>query len=142
MVESEEVEQILDESRNGISQYCIDECHSYCCRKGYLVLSPEEMEVTMQDQKEKYLKKSLLKLMPDGNWSLFMGDKDYSCPSLKGNMCMIHKNPLRSDTCRVFPISIVDGVINQSRRCPARWNRKLYPYVAQLVNMGFKLKKE
>ena len=35
-------EKIANKARKSISKYCIDECHAYCCRKGYLVATPKE----------------------------------------------------------------------------------------------------
>ncbi len=95
----------------------------------------------MQDKEEEYRKLGFLKDMTDGNLSLYMGDKDHPCPSLKDNKCLIHKNPDRCDTCAIFPIHIKDNKIRVSIRCPAANANKLYPYIAQLIKLGFTLPK-
>jgi Fe-S-cluster containining protein len=135
-------DQILEQARNGISQFCIEECRAYCCRKGYLVLTPKQAKATMQGREEEYRSLSLLKDMTNGNISLYMGDKDHPCPSLKDNRCMIHKHPDRSDTCRIFPIHIKDNIIHVSKRCLAAKANMFYPYIARLAMMGFCLAKD
>ena len=137
-----EVEQILESARNDISSFCVEECHAYCCRKGYLVLTPEQTTLTMQGREKEYKEKGFLKPMTDGNFSLYMGDKDHPCPSLKDSKCMIHKEPGRSQTCKDFPISIQDNVIRVSRRCLAGKANMLYPHIALLIRKGFTLPKE
>ncbi len=138
----EDVKQILDAARYDIGKFCIEECNAYCCRKGYLVLTPEQMELTLQGREDEFFEKGFLKTLSDGNYSLYMGDKDYPCPSLKDNMCSIHKDPKRSDTCKAFPISIEDNTIYVSKRCLAGNANILYPYIARLVKKGFVLPKD
>ncbi|MFQ5474254.1 MAG: hypothetical protein ACE5DM_00290 [Candidatus Nanoarchaeia archaeon] len=50
-------EAIADRARESISQYCIEECKAYCCRKGYLLLTPEEKALVAPDMKVKKLYK-------------------------------------------------------------------------------------
>jgi Fe-S-cluster containining protein len=135
-----ETESILNSARNNISTFCITECNAYCCRKGYLVLTPTQAKATMQGKEDEYRNKGFLKPMTDGNFSLYMGDKDHPCPSLdNNNRCLIHKNPDRAETCAIFPIHIKDNTIHVSKRCLAANAGLLYPYIAQLVKKGFVL---
>ena len=139
MSNSLEVENILDEARESISTFCVSECQAYCCRKGYLVLTPAQSVATLGMREEEYLERGLLKRMSDGNWSLYMGSLGFPCPSLSDNKCRVHNNSLRADACHVFPISVTDGFIHVSRRCPAKNNQLLYPFFARLVQLGCKV---
>lgn len=128
---------VLDNARDALGEFCINECNAYCCRKGYLVLTPKEMEITMQDKKKEFLKKRFLKKMSDGNFSLYFNPQ--GCPSLKNNLCRIHKNSLRSNTCSEFPISVTNNVIYISKRCLAGKTNFFYPFVSELISLGCKL---
>ncbi|MFC1722871.1 YkgJ family cysteine cluster protein [Nanoarchaeota archaeon] len=132
----DKIQSILDQARASISDFCINECHAYCCRKGYLVLTPEQVAVTMQGRDQEYIDNGSLKLMSDGNFSLYMNK--HPCPSLKDNMCMIHNNRLRSDTCRIFPIHVENNTIRISTRCLAGKQDLFYPFVSQLIALGCK----
>ena len=137
----DKAEQILNRARNDISQFCIEECKAYCCRKGYLVLTPKQAKATLQNREEELKNKGFLKDMTNGNLSLYMGDKDNPCPSLNNNKCLIHKHPDRCDTCEMFPIHIKDKTIHISRRCHAAKANMLYPHIAELIKLGFRLLK-
>ncbi|MFH1064062.1 MAG: hypothetical protein V1729_03210 [Candidatus Woesearchaeota archaeon] len=142
MTIDDDVTRILGSARYDIGKFCIEECNAYCCRKGYLVLTPGQVKLTMQGNLAEFMDKGLLKRMSDGKLSLYMGDKDHPCPSLKDNMCLIHKDPGRSDTCKMFPINIQGNKILVSKRCLAANANRLYPYIALLVKKGFVLPKE
>jgi Fe-S-cluster containining protein len=131
-------EEIAEEARNAISPFCVEECKAYCCRKGYLVITKEEVDIMCGRRMEELTQKKSLKLLPDGKYSLFLGNPG-GCPSLKDNKCMIHKNPKRPDTCKAFPIFIEGDTVNLSQRCLAVKQEKLYPYVAEMLKAGYKI---
>lgn len=133
---------IADKARNSISKYCFEDCHAYCCRKGYLVLKPEEVDTVTQNRKDELIQKGILKKLKD-NYSLFMGNYEQPCPSLNEKFqCMIHKNPFRSKVCGDFPLFIEGDLIRVSIRCLAANEGLLYPYVKQLIELGFKLQQQ
>jgi hypothetical protein len=130
---------LADEARNSISKYCFEECHAYCCRKGYLVLKPEEVDTVTQGRKEELLEKGILKKLKT-DYSLFMGNYDQPCPSMDEKcMCKIHKSPFRSKVCADFPLFIEGDLVRLSIRCPAVKENLLFPFVKQLQALGFKI---
>jgi Fe-S-cluster containining protein len=130
-------EKIADEARDSISSYCSEECRAYCCRKGYLVLKPEEVDTVTQGRKEELLKREILKKLEDGRYSLHMGEYDTPCPSLKDFRCTIYDK--RPDTCRRFPLFIEGDMVKLSPRCLAVKEGKFFPYVKQLMALRYKM---
>jgi len=64
---------IIDEAKNAISQYCIEKCNAFCCRKGQPMLSGEEADLLCTDKrKELFLKEK----------DVFVSTK---CPAIKEN---------------------------------------------------------
>ena len=41
-------EEIAEKARRSISKFCAEECKAYCCRKSYLVLTSEEVDLVAQ----------------------------------------------------------------------------------------------
>ncbi len=137
-----DINQLANEARNSISDYCINECNAYCCRKGYLILNEAEKNITVGSKEIEFSKNNDLKKLDDDKYSLHLGGQTGSCPSLVNNMCMIHKDPARSSTCKDFPIFIEDNnKIRLSPRCPAVKNNQLYAYSYQFVQLGFEINK-
>jgi len=132
-------EQVAAKARKSLASYCINECKSYCCRKGYLVLLKKQFSKVMNGKEQEYADK--VKKVGD-SFSLFMGTPDMPCPSLREDFtCGIHKSSLRPLACREFPLFIRDNTIYLSNRCPAARDGLLYPYIARLVKMGLKYHK-
>jgi len=131
-------EEIAEEARDAISPFCVEECKAYCCRKGYLVMTPEEATLVSGGRVKELTQKKVLKLLPYGKYSLFLGNPE-GCPSLDGSKCKIHKDPLRPNTCKSFPIFIEGNKVKLSQRCLAVKQEKLYPYIAEMVKAGYKI---
>ncbi len=129
------VNEIANKARNVISDYCINECHSYCCRKGFLMLSDEEVSLMIGNKKEGLEKDGFLIKTKEGN----AFDLSGGCPSLKDNKCLIHKNEKRNSACKDFPIFIKNKVIGISDRCPAKKEGLFYPYEHEFLKMGYKI---
>jgi Fe-S-cluster containining protein len=137
----EKANVMADEARNSISKYCCEECHAYCCRKGYLVLKKEEVDVVTQGRREELIEKKILKDLGK-NYSLFMGNYEQPCPSLDEKfMCKVHKSEFRSKVCGDFPLFIEGDLVRLSIRCPAVKENLLFPFVKQLQVLGFKIVK-
>lgn len=125
-----DAENIADEARNSISQYCIDECRAYCCRKGFLILNQSQKQLIAPDESLKQLENNM--------FSLNLSPK---CPMLNDDfMCTIYTDKLRPDACREFPLFISEKNIHLSSRCPAVREGKFFPYIKQLQMMGYRLK--
>jgi len=121
--------RIADRARDSISDYCINSCKAYCCRKGYLVLTKKEAKLIAKDLDSDCLKKN--------------GEDKYSlklpCPALEDFKCRIYKSKNRPTVCREFPLFLEGKTIRVSNRCPACREGMLYPYVKELIASGYTL---
>jgi len=137
----QKAEKIAEEARASISTFCGEECHAYCCRKGYLVLTKEQVPIVTQGRKAQMIKDETLMELDDGRFSMYMGKYDHPCPSLdiKTFRCTIYPN--RPKTCMDFPLFLQDKGIRLSPRCLAVKEGKFYPYVSQLLALGYKLER-
>jgi len=128
-----DAESIAEKARKSIGKFCFEECGSYCCRKGYLVLNNDELELILKKKK----REELIKILEDGRVSLYLGK---NCPALGNNLrCKIHTNPLRPSACKQFLIFIRDNKIMLSGRCLAVKQGKLYPFISQWIALGYKI---
>ncbi|MCF7861866.1 hypothetical protein K9M79_06490 [Candidatus Woesearchaeota archaeon] len=130
---------IADEARRSIGEFCNTECHAYCCRKGYLILNAVQVDLVTQNKCLELTKSGSLKVLENGNYSLFLGDE--SCPSLSEGKCLIHQNQKRPDACKQFPLFLVDYRIKLSQRCMAVRIGKFYPFISTLIKLGCTLEK-
>lgn len=135
----QKIEEIADQARNALSKYCIEECKAYCCKKGYIILSQNEMLLLLDSKKERFLKKDLLIHLVDGKFSLLLGNSLGGCPKLKDSKCTIHKNSKRPLTCIEFPIFISEKEIHISKRCFGANQGILYPYTKKIIDLGYKI---
>src|SRR3989338_10838695 len=123
------IHEIADRARKSISSYCMDECKSYCCRKGYLVLTQEQMSVVTQGKNMH----GRLKVLENGKTSMHLSP---ACPSLKDFKCTIYTDAKRPKTCSDFPIFIEGTVVRFSPRCLAVRENKFYPFVNEFMAQG------
>jgi len=131
------VNKLADDARNGISDFCIEECKAYCCRKGYLVLTIEELELVTKGNVKGLMAKGIVKKHGD-KYSLHLGASGFQCPSLDGEFkCTIHKDPKRPSACKQFPVFIWGKMIRVSERCLALKAGKLYPYIKEFERNGY-----
>ncbi|MBI2662709.1 YkgJ family cysteine cluster protein [Candidatus Woesearchaeota archaeon] len=137
-LQKENTTPLAIEARNSLGSYCFTECHAYCCRKGYLILTPKEADLlSPNNKKESILNKTIIPLH-GGKYVLDLGSKD-GCPQLQEHKCNIHTNPERPLACKEFPLFIKGNTIRLSRRCPAVRENILYPYLAQFKLLGYTL---
>ncbi|MBI3033470.1 hypothetical protein HYY69_08405 [Candidatus Woesearchaeota archaeon] len=133
----EKILEIADRARNSISNFCSEECQAYCCRKGYLVMKPDEVAVVTHNKVVELTKEGLLKQLPNENFSLHMSKREHGCTSLdKNNRCTVYNNKKRPKTCHDFPIFIRGKQIFFSPRCLAVKQRKFYPFEKEFLNIG------
>ncbi|MBU1201278.1 MAG: hypothetical protein KJ583_02240 [Nanoarchaeota archaeon] len=111
-------EDIVKIARKSIGKFCIEECKAYCCRKGYLILKENQLDLVMQGRKEEL--DCILKPLKDDTFSMFMGNHNQSCPSLTTSYtCQIHKKRNRPQACKDFPVFLTSNKIILSPRCLA-----------------------
>lgn len=132
-----EIEDLANKARNSISTFCSEECQAYCCRKGYLVMKPDEVKVVTHGNNAPLEKEGLLKQLPNGNFSLHMSKREQGCTSLdNNNRCTIYHDVKRPKTCHDFPIFIRKKQIFFSPRCLAVKQRKFYVYEKKFLKLG------
>jgi hypothetical protein len=134
-----DAEAVINKARQSISRFCIEECKSYCCRRGYLTLKEKEVDIVTQGRRQEFIDKKILKKLKY-DYSMFLGDDNTTCPCLKDFKCIIHESMERPKACRDFPIFVDGNLIKLSPRCLAVKAGMLYPYVKRLMMMGYKLK--
>ena len=121
------VEDLLKKARKDIEKYCMEECAAYCCRKGFLVLTEDELDIVTKGDHSK------IKKQKDGTYAL---ELQRGCPSLEENSCTIHTSRLRPKTCSDFPIFYSGNVVIFSARCPASQTHYFYPLKHELRRLG------
>ena len=129
-------ETIAIKARNSISNYCVDECKAFCCRKGYLELSSKEMRLAIGSMQGELEHAGFLTEVKYNEFILNMSAPN-GCPSLRNDKCLIHLNIGRSSACKKFPIFISNNIVRFSARCPAVGANKFYSYISKFKKLGF-----
>jgi len=119
-------EEIANRARDSLGEFCMNECNAYCCRKGYLILSEEELKLFEKDN---------IKTIDNKKYSLFLGNPN-GCPNLDGVKCKIHRDPNRPSACKEFPIFIEGNKVRISKRCFGAKEGKLYPFIREFLMAG------
>ncbi|MCW8966411.1 MAG: YkgJ family cysteine cluster protein [Candidatus Pacearchaeota archaeon] len=136
----EEIQKIVNGTLRNLSDYCINECKSFCCRKGYLILRREEVDLVIGAKEKELVKNDDLKEMLNGKYSLNLDNCFGGCPQLREDFkCMIHENQKRPDTCKNFPIFVVGKEIKISSRCPAKRENKFFCFVKEAERLGYRI---
>jgi hypothetical protein len=133
-------EKLAITARESISSYCYTECKAYCCRRGYLLLKAEELQLIKGMTKKNPRMIPVYTKLDKHAFALNLGGKLNGCPNLTDYKCTIHKNPLRPKTCKDFPLFIrANKTIMITNACPAVFENKFYPFLAEFKKMGYKL---
>ena len=137
----ETIEKISEETKENLGEFCIKECRAYCCRKGYMIVTPDEARLLAGENFDKLIEDKTLRELSSGKFILQFHNNLGGCPSLdlKDCTCKIHKNPGRPSTCRDFPIFIVGREIKISPRCPAKKAGKFFKFEHEAINLGYKI---
>jgi Fe-S-cluster containining protein len=137
-----EINDLANKARESISEYCYQECGAYCCRKGYLTLTDKELSLFLKDKVDEFITNGQL-TKTDKRYCFHLGKLNDPCPCLVDNKCTIHKNKLRPQCCKDFPVFVdsENKVIRFSPRCFAVKANKLYAYEKEFIRLGFKLNK-
>ncbi|NCN86853.1 hypothetical protein GW932_03390 [archaeon] len=141
MPKLKDAELIADKARESISDFCINECHAFCCRKGYIMVRLHQLNQMTTKEKREILEKegNIKELFYSGKFQVDFTNSLGGCPALKDNKCTIHKNPERPEVCHEFPIFILGDKIKISKKCPANQNNKFYPFIKQFQELGYEL---
>ncbi len=138
----EEIERLANESRKVLGKYCIEECHAYCCRKGYLIVSEIEIDLMAGDRRKLLLDENSIRELLDGKFSLSFENSLSGCPALKDSKCLIHGDKERPKTCKDFPIFILGKKIKISNRCPAKKDNKFFKFIKEAELLGYEIVEE
>jgi Fe-S-cluster containining protein len=129
-------EKMLKEARNSISQFCIDECRAYCCRKGVLTLNAKESNDFMKNIPKNIPGSAKVSHAANGDSVVLLNES--GCPNLDKNcLCTIHTKKNRPTICKEFPILIKNHTVLFCQDCPAVEQKKFYAYEAKLIKKGF-----
>ena len=128
----EDQTRLLNKARKSISNFCINECKSYCCRKGYLIVNKKQLNKITHKNKEP----AEVKQIQEDKFSLNLNK---TCPSLKENKCTIYKSKNRPGICHEFPIKQYDNKILLSSRCLAVKSNLFFPFTKKLKLKGYEI---
>ncbi len=135
--ELEEINQIISEARNSISDYCMNICEAKCCKFGKLVLfNKKEIEFICNGKEEEFLKKKILEPSRDGNYTF--NHELAGCPHLtKDNKCSNWNHPNRPRICSDFPLFLMQNkYLITADICPAIKKNKFEKYFDKLKKYG------
>src|SRR3989339_1278104 len=136
--EKKSINSLANEARRSLSKYCMEECKSYCCRKGYIILKPTELDLVIGEKKDKLMEEeSLRELSFSGKFSFNLSNSFGSCTQLKDEKCLIHQNVNRPSVCKEFPIFITGKIIRISPRCYGHKAGLLYPFIKKYIFFFF-----
>jgi Fe-S-cluster containining protein len=137
------INDISKETMFALSEYCINKCKAYCCRKGYLIVNEEQLNLILNNnekKKQRLINNKDIKEMLNGKFSINFSTCN-GCPalSLKTFKCNIYENENRPQTCKDFPIFIVGKKIKISSRCPAKRDNKFFKFEKQAEKLGYEI---
>jgi hypothetical protein len=139
----EEIEKLAEEMRESLSEYCINECKSFCCREGHLIVSNEELDFIISDEnkKEKLISEGFVQEKMFCKNLLSFSNSCGGCPSLdlENFKCKIHEDSKRPKTCKDFPIFIIGKEIKISSRCLAKADNKFFKFENDAERLGYKI---
>jgi len=133
-------DELIEEARSSIGNYCSDVCKSICCSDGFLIIKPEEIDAVMQGKTGEYETSGLLSKNKAGNYQLVLGKSGFPCPSLDTDFrCKVYNDPKRPALCKDFPIFVFGYKIVTSPKCPAVFNGILDKYFDLLRKKGYEI---
>ncbi len=130
----DKADKILGEALQKIGRICAEDCHAFCCRKGFLALTKEQ-EAMMRSRLDANEQESLVRTSQ--GVSLNLGKTN--CPFLSENKCTIHEDPRRPSACAKFPVFREGNTIMLSGRCLAVQTGFFYPYISLLKSSGYRV---
>ena len=128
---------LLKNARNSISDFCMNECKSLCCRKGKLILlSDLEITAVVGDKKNEYLKDGTLVQSESGN--LIYDFSKVPCKNLfNESLCKIHKSNSRPKVCQDYPLFLKNNYVIKASTCPAIENGLIDKELKEIEKLGY-----
>jgi len=125
-------------AKDEIANFCMTECKGFCCREGYIIIRPTELDlmatkIVQQNLEATFITRELL----TGKIALNFSNSTTGCPALKNGLCTIHKNPDRANVCKNFPIFINGKEVKVSPRCLAVQKGMLDNFKIQAKKLGY-----
>jgi len=134
------IDELLEEARYSMSDFCMQVCRGMCCRRGFLPLTSQEVNIVVPNKQE-LIKSKVLRPSNDGRFLLALGV--FGCPQLqKDSKCRIWNNPNRPACCGEFPVFERSESILFSNRCRAVVEGHLDTYKQKFKELGYKILEE
>ena len=130
----DEAHRIAEAARASLSSFCIEECKAYCCRRGYLSVTEKEAQPILSKCSD-FQKEFKVTVKPAAISISLEGD----CPALAENKCSIYSE--RPQVCRDYPIFLEGNFLKVSAYCTGAKEGRLYPYIAEIIRLGYTLVK-
>lgn len=132
-------DEIANEARNSISNYCISICKAKCCKHGKLLLQTND-EVESICGKE-----NITQMAEDGiiektqhNFVTYNLEQK-SCRHLKESVfCSIHKSSKKPQICNDYPLFLTKQYVIASPQCPAVESGEIDEFISKIKKLGFK----
>ena len=139
----EDINNLLDEARNSLTNYCTTICKSQCCRKGkILLLKAEEKELIVGDELEQKeaIKNTILEKQDSGNYH-FDFEKSGPCRWLSTDtgLCKAYENPGRPTICSDYPLFKVGEYVIAAGNCPAVASGQLDSRLEEVRRKGYRV---
>jgi Fe-S-cluster containining protein len=96
------IENLLDETRKKVSEFCMNSCDAECCKGRVIVLSENEARKLTKGSFEEFLDLNYMKKI-DENYLLCFGLKG-QCLLLEKNRCSVYEDEDRPLACKKHPL--------------------------------------
>jgi len=131
------LEEAVEDLRERVSEFCLNECSGECCRWGY------EIEVTNREAEAIFgvlningIEDDRLEYYSEGKFLISLGP----CPALVSNRgkykCGIHFDSSRPKGCRDYPIFIEENKVFFDGRCSAIYSGEFDKQIERFRGYG------
>jgi Fe-S-cluster containining protein len=134
------IDNIANEARSSIGDFCMNICKAKCCQRGFLLLmNQKETQAIVGNNTEKYLNEKILKR--SNNNFLWYDLEKKPCKNLikEKSFCTIHKNQNKPRVCSDYPIFLVKNFVIFSNTCEAVQEGLLDNYKQKFEILGLKV---
>ena len=131
-------EQVADEARNSIGNYCMTVCKALCCRKGLIYMRDKNEMQAVTGNKQNDLERTKILIAKDDGFVLDVGKQQ--CPQLTPDFkCAVYKNQNRPMACHHYPLYLYGEQVVAAPGCLAVQNKLLDPYLEKLEKLGYRI---
>ncbi len=120
----DEIQQLANEARASLSEFCSQTCKALCCKSGQLIVSQEESQIFPATRTER----------PDGLYAIQIAPK---CIHLKNDRCSVYES--RPKPCRDFPVYVRGETIVIAGWCQGQQAGLLEEYKEKFRKLGCKV---